>query len=141
MTSCGRAGLPSCATGWHTGVTGKVKQLTDLTCAVGQTVAFDGVDWVCADFPATGVTGLQRIQVNSAPADDFISTKQVVATCPAGKQVVGGGHILSFFGGATDVPLRSSAPTLNLQAWIVSRTNVNNTVWGLTAIAICADAD
>ena len=34
------------------------QKLTDLKCAAGQTVAFDGALWACADFP--GLTGLER---------------------------------------------------------------------------------
>lgn len=86
------------------------------------------------------VTGLERVQANSDPDLDFVSTKEVQADCPDGKKVVGGGYLLSFFGGATDVPLRLSVPSTDLRSWIVSGTNFNNTPWGLSAIAICADA-
>jgi glutamate-1-semialdehyde aminotransferase len=70
----------------------------------------------------------------------MVATKSVQADCPVGKKVVGGGYLLSFFGGATDVPLRLSVPTADLRSWVVSGTNFNNTLWGLSAIAICADA-
>ena len=126
--------------GSHATAGSKAKQLTDLSCTAGQTVAFDGAEWVCADFPA-GATGLQRIQVNSDSSLDAVATKEVTATCPVGKKVVGGGHLLSFFGGATNVPLRNSVPTIDLRSWTVSGTNFDNTPWGLTAIAICAEVD
>jgi hypothetical protein len=110
------------------------KKLTDLTCTEGQTVAFDGSEWVCADFPS-GVTGLQRIQVNSPL--NTVATKQIDAVCPVGKKVVGGGHLF-FFGGPT-VPIRSSAPLLGLIGWRVTGTNTENTPWSVSAVAICAD--
>ena len=114
----------------------KAKKLTDLTCTAGQTVAFDGSDWVCADFPS-GVTGLQRVQANSPL--NTIATKQIDAVCPLGKQVVGGGYLF-FFGGPT-VPIRTNAPLLDLNAWRVSGTNTENTAWSVSAVAICADIE
>ena len=110
------------------------KKLTDLTCTEGQTVGFDGSDWVCVDFPS-GVTGLQRIQANSPL--DHVATKQIDAVCPVGKKVVGGGYLF-FFGGPT-VPIRTNAPLLDLSAWRVSATNTDGTDWSVSAVAICAD--
>ena len=113
----------------------KAKQLTDLSCTAGQTVGFDGLDWVCVDFP-DGVTGLERIQENSPL--DTVATKQIDAVCPIGKKVVGGGHLF-FFGGPT-VPIRTNAPLLDLSAWRVTGTNTGGTAWSVSAVAICADA-
>jgi hypothetical protein len=115
-----------------------VKKLTDLTCTAEQTVFFDGTFWACVDF---GVTGLQRIQADFPPNDgqlSTIATQQVSAACPSGKKVVGGGYLF-FYGGPT-VPIRTNAPTVPLNAWLVSGTNPDNTPWRLSAIAICADA-
>jgi len=117
------------------------KQLTDLTCTAGQTNFFDGTFWACVDFPV-GATGLQRIQADFPPNAgqlSTIATQEVSAACPSGKKVVGGGYLF-FFGGPT-VPIRTNAPTLTLNAWLVSGTNPANTPWRLSAIAICTDAN
>ena len=116
------------------GAAQKAKKLTDLTCMAGETVAFDGSDWVCVDF-APGATGLERIQANSP--SDTIATKQIDAECPVGKKVVGGGYLF-FFGGPT-VPIRTNAPLLDLSAWRVTGTNTEGTAWSVSAVAICAD--
>ena len=112
----------------------KAKKLTDLTCTEGQTVGFDGSDWVCVDFPS-GIVGVERIQVNSPL--DTVATKQIDALCPLGKSVIGGGYLF-FFGGPT-VPIRTNAPLLDLSAWRVSATNTEGTAWSVSAVAICAD--
>jgi hypothetical protein len=120
----------------------QAKKLSDLTCVAGQTVVFDGSFWACVDFPA-GITGLQRVQ---ADFDEFIDennlstvpTQEVAAQCPTGKKVVGGGQL--FFWGGPTVPIRNSVPNLDLSAWVVDGTNVDNTPWRLSAVAICADA-
>ena len=89
-----------------------------------------------ADTCQAGVTGLQRVQANSP--FNFVAPKQVQADCPPGKKVVGGGYLF-FFGGPT-VPIRTNAPTLSLGSWLVSGTNFDGSDWGVSAIAICADA-
>jgi hypothetical protein len=93
------------------------------------------------DFPVSA-TGLQRIQADFPPNTGQLSTvatQQVSAACPSGKKVVGGGYLF-FFGGPT-VPIRTNAPTVTLDAWLVSGTNPANTPWRLSAIAICTDAN
>jgi hypothetical protein len=82
-----------------------------------------------------GLSGLERVQENSP--FDFVATKQVIALCPAGKMVVGGGYLF-FFGGPT-VPIRTNVPVLDLNAWLVSGTNFGGEDWGVSAIAICAE--
>jgi len=84
-----------------------------------------------------GPQGLERVQEDSD--FDFVATKQVVAECPAGKKVVGGGYLF-FFGGPT-VPIRDNAPTLDLTGWLVSGTNSEDTDWSVSAVAICAEAE
>ena len=121
----------------------QAKKLTDLTCATGQTVVFDGSFWVCLDVPA-GITGLERVQADfDVDIDENnlspIATQEVHAQCPTGKKVVGGGY-LYFWGGPT-VLLRTNAPSLTLDRWIVSGTNSENTPWRVSAIAVCADAE
>jgi hypothetical protein len=114
--------------------------LSDLSCIEGQTVAFVGGVWVCADFPA--LTGLVRVQADF-PANSgnlsTIGTQEVIASCPAGTKIVGGGY-LHFFGGSTGV-IRNNAPAINSDGWIVDGTNFDGNPWRLSAIAMCADAD
>jgi hypothetical protein len=115
--------------------------LSDLSCIEGQTVAFVGGVWVCADFPA-GLTGLERVQADF-PANSgtlsTIATQEVFADCPDGKKVVGGGY--TFFYGGPTVPIRDNFPTLDLSSWLVAATNPASTPWRLSAVAVCADAE
>ncbi len=123
--------------------------LSDLACTDGQTVAFVGGVWVCADFPTgAGLTGLERVQADYFPPSPFtldddnlssVATQEVDATCPTGKKVVGGGY--AFFYGGPTVPLRDNFPTSDLSSWLVAATNPDNSPWRLSAIAICADAE
>jgi hypothetical protein len=127
------------------------EDLSDLSCIEGQTVAFVGGVWVCADFPAgAGLTGLVRIQADfplpdtllESPNEDLspTSTQQVIAYCPEGKRVVGGGY-LHFYGGPTGV-IRDSIPTVPpFEGWLVAGQNDLSTPWRLSAVAMCADAD
>lgn len=107
----------------------------ELNCTTDEIAKFDGSEWVCTDNPGPGISGLERVQENSA--FDSVATKEVWATCPSGKKVIGGGYLF-FYGGPT-VPIRTNAPTLDLNSWIVSGTNFENTEWSVSAIAICAD--
>lgn len=115
--------------------------LSDLSCAEGQTVAFVGGVWVCADFPT--LTGLVRVQADY-PADNGSSlsataTQQVIASCPAGTKIVGGGY-LHFYGGPTGV-IGDNAPTIDSDGWIVAGSNFDGNPWRLSAVAMCADAE
>jgi len=78
-----------------------------------------------------------RVQENSPK--NTIATKEVKAMCPEGKKVTGGGYLF-FYGGPT-VPIRTNAPLLDLSGWLVSGTNMKNTEWSVSAIAVCADAE
>jgi hypothetical protein len=73
-----------------------------------------------------------------APGLHTTATQTAIAQCPPGKTVVGGGY-LHFYGGPT-VPPRTNTPTTDLTQWVVDGTNVANTPWSISAIAICADA-
>lgn len=84
---------------------------------------------------APGLSGLEIVSAETASNSD--SPKQIEASCPAGKQVVGGGaHI---FNAATDAALDESYPasatTWRGTAWEVVATAAN---WKLRAYAICA---
>ena len=82
------------------------------------------------------VAGLVRIQQNSA--FDFVATKSAFASCPVGTKVLGGGY-LHFFGGPTGL-IRTNAPTLSLDGWVVSGTVLTGASWSISAFALCANA-
>ena len=84
-----------------------------------------------------GISGLARIEAVSAT--DSSTAKSAVATCPAGKRIVGGGAYLSQ--AATGGPaLITSRPTPDLTAW--SAVAVETSAWGLgwriESYALCA---
>ena len=81
-----------------------------------------------------GVSGPVRVQADSPM--DAVATKEVFAQCPSGTHVLGGGYTF-FFGGPT-VPPRDSVPSVNLDGWYVGGTNVENTPWSISAVAMCA---
>ncbi|NNK47758.1 MAG: hypothetical protein HKP01_02695, partial [Gemmatimonadetes bacterium] len=60
------------------------------TCAVGQTVTWDGDIWVCTDLPSAAVAGWEfqkrRCTVNPG------QTLGCRATCNPGKKILGGGY-------------------------------------------------
>ena len=86
---------------------------------------------------APGLAGLEIVSAESPSSSD--ASRQVEATCPAGKVVVGGGaHIWNAPG---DVALDESYPAgtskWRATAWEVNATGAN---WHLMAYAICAAA-
>jgi hypothetical protein len=114
-----------------------------LVCLTGQTIAFDGTNWVCADFPTgAGLTGLERVQTDF-PANDgslsTVATQEVFAACPEGKVVVGGGY-MHFYGGSTGT-IRDNVPTIENDGWYVNGTNFDGEPWLLSAVALCADGE
>jgi hypothetical protein len=95
------------------------------------------IDALCGgilDTCQAGLTGLERVQANFS--FDFVATRQGRAGCPPGKKVLGGGYL--FF--RLTVAIRKNAPTLDLGSWLVSGTNFDGIHWGVSAIAIRADA-
>ncbi|MFN8224229.1 MAG: collagen-like protein [Gaiellales bacterium] len=84
---------------------------------------------------APGVSGLQT--VTSDTATDSVAFKSALATCPAGKKLIGGGAMI--FGQAGSVALDESYPASDTQ-WKGYATEVNATVgnWYLRVYAICA---
>ena len=69
-------------------------------------------------------------------ASDSSTPKQVTATCPAGKQVIGGGAELD---GALGIALASSR-VMGTTQWFAFGYEVNATgdAWSLTSYAVCA---
>jgi len=91
-----------------------------------------------------GVNGLER--VGSTSPSNSESPKSVFASCPAGKEIVGtgalisGGKIGAFPNQETDVVIDDVHPfptSLTVAAYEEEPTNAN---WDVTAIAICAIA-
>jgi hypothetical protein len=84
---------------------------------------------------APGISGLQIVEVSSASSSS--STRQIDVSCPAGKQVIGGGAQL--WNAGSDVALDESFPkdatTWRATAYEVNATGTN---WHLVAHAICA---
>jgi len=80
----------------------------------------------------------------TSPSNTSEATKTAVATCPAGKQVVGGGA--KVVGGDQLIFITESAPTpANAEnkraSWtaVARETAVNTTNWSIEAHAICAE--
>jgi hypothetical protein len=91
-----------------------------------------------------GVNGLQRVEASSA--ENSVSPKQVTASCPSGKTLVGTGF--DIFGGKsgsspnaqTDVVMDFVIPgsaSVTVAAYEESLTSAR---WRVTATAICATA-
>lgn len=86
-----------------------------------------------------GVSGLERLAVQSAINSDNI--KEVVADCPSGKEVTGGGY---FIGGALGQVLAwRSEPRFSPTGWLVTAAEIGTGTdqdWYVVAEALCVDA-
>lgn len=84
-----------------------------------------------------GVSEFQR--VNAQSAFNSNTPKTAIATCPAGKRVIGGGAGI-VGAGTSDVVLRASGPNINGVDWAALGVEVNPTAadWYVTAVALCA---
>jgi hypothetical protein len=84
---------------------------------------------------APGLAGLEIVKAESASSSD--SVRQTNISCPAGKQVVGGGA--QVWGAGSDVALDESFP-MNVTTWRATAYEVNATGvnWHLVTYAICA---
>ena len=90
----------------------------------------------------SGLSGLTRVEAESA--ENSISSKQVTATCPAGKQLVGTGY--DIFGGKvgsspdhqTDVMMDFVIPGPTSVAAAAYEDEATAANWSVKAIAICA---
>ena len=74
--------------------------------------------------------------MTASSASDSSTPKQLTATCPAGKQVIGGGAELD---GALGIALTSSR-VMGTTQWFAFGYEVNATggAWSITSYAICA---
>jgi hypothetical protein len=90
------------------------------------------------DAGSPGISGL--VKVDAASATDSVNVKGVVATCPAGKKLVGGGGYVSQ--AATGGPvLATSRPSADLTQWsaVAVETSASWTLgWRVEAYALCA---
>lgn len=86
---------------------------------------------------ASGVSGLQR--VDAATSASSANSKAVVATCPSGKRVVGGGAQVTG-SGSNKVSITQSFPDSNGDRWNGNAVEVVATgaSWQLQAYALCA---
>ena len=86
---------------------------------------------------APGVSGLQR--VDAATSASSANSKAVVATCPSGKRVVGGGAQVTG-SGSNKVSITQSFPDSNGDRWNGNAVEVVATgaSWQLQAYALCA---
>jgi hypothetical protein len=89
----------------------------------------------------SGVSGY-TVMTSASPTDSAES-RIVTATCPAGKTVVGGGHLVLPVSAAVyraiSVPTSRPAPASNAWTAVGIEVPLNHTAtWQLTAYAICA---
>ena len=86
-----------------------------------------------------GISGLQR--VDAATSSSSSNSKAVVATCPSGKRVVGGGAQVTG-SGANKVSINQSFPDSTGDKWNGNAVEVVATgaSWQLQAYALCATA-
>lgn len=90
-----------------------------------------------------GVSGLERVAVMSAINSDNL--KEVVADCPAGKSVTGGGY---FIGGPYgEIVVQRSEPRLSPTGWLVTAAEMGTGTgggtdqdWYIVATALCVNA-
>ena len=97
------------------------------------------------DVTQIGVNGLQRVEKESL--SDSVSSKQVTATCPPGKVLVGTGF--DIFGGKRNVNPTNAKTDVVMDFVIPGSTSVTVAAyeeeepledWSVKAIAICANA-
>jgi hypothetical protein len=81
-----------------------------------------------------GISGLEVVIVNSGTQETF--RIDVVAPCPAGKQVLGGGF--ASFGNNADISVVANAP--DGSRWLVTlvQNDLADRAWSVQAYAICA---
>ncbi|HEY0640447.1 MAG TPA: hypothetical protein VGD67_22690 [Pseudonocardiaceae bacterium] len=106
-----------------------VVMLTGLLVALGLQVV--------AATPAAAIPGLQNVMVTTVA--DSSTFKQVIANCPAGKRVIGGGGRLSLATG--EVAITYLAPMTTATAYEARAYEDFDGfagVWSLTVYAICA---
>lgn len=96
----------------------------------------DGALWEL--FAAAGsVAGIETVA--GTASDDIMDERTVTATCPSGKQVVGGGYVTSNISSAPDIIIIASYPS-SATVWTVTGTSYPaglDESYSLQAYAIC----
>lgn len=110
------------------------------TCAMDEVIRWDGTAWVCAT--ATGLTGRETVTASyvRTRVDSNVYSETFTATCPAGKQVLGGGYELVDEVGRVFAPIKVSRPEADT-AWAVTlewQLDFPGESFDLTVYAICA---
>ena len=87
---------------------------------------------------APGVSGLERVDASTSSSS--ANSKSVVATCPAGKRVIGGGAQATG-SGANKVSINQNFPDSSGNKWNAQAVEVVSTgqSWQLQAYALCAN--
>ena len=87
---------------------------------------------------APGVSGLER--VDAATSSSSANSKSVVATCPSGKRVIGGGAQATG-SGANKVSINQNFPDSSGNKWNAQAVEVVSTgqSWQLQSYALCAN--
>lgn len=88
------------------------------------------------DTGSPGVSEFQR--VNAQSSFNSTATKSAIASCPAGKRIIGGGA--GIVGLGSDVVLKASGPNINGVDWAAVAVEANPTAadWYVSAVALCA---
>ncbi|WKD36649.1 hypothetical protein [Streptomyces xanthophaeus] len=86
------------------------------------------------DKGGSGITGYEVVRQEGAVVEPN-AFEQVVATCPAGKKVIGGG----FVGNGAKLLTIRSFPGSGNTSWIVTVQNTDTVPLGFSAYAICAN--
>jgi hypothetical protein len=96
-----------------------------------------GDDIVESDLGSPLARGLTR--VDEETASNSTDVKEIDATCPAGKVLIGGGADVSA-GSGSPAALVNSFPLLNTTTWraLASEPDPNGNSWSLGVYAICA---
>ncbi|UCG88298.1 MAG: hypothetical protein JSW71_07070 [Gemmatimonadota bacterium] len=113
------------------------------TCSTDQIITWDGSAWVCAD--ASGISGLETVTtlfIRDTPGG--VTTETFVTSCPAGKDVFGGGYAIRIdFGSGfeqSDRAISASRPA-GLPGWAVTlrwEVPIPGYRTEITVYAICA---
>ncbi len=86
--------------------------------------------------PGSGLSGYIRVQGTSTPSDNT-APKAATATCPAGKNAIGGGGVATNAGNGT-VSLTASYPSADNVWTVVADRQSGNGSWSLLAWVVCS---
>jgi hypothetical protein len=88
---------------------------------------------------APGLNGVSGWEIVYSDAAYGSADQTAVATCPAGKKVIGGGPFSEVASGTFTINIYRSYPSAENE-WTVSGYRANSTTWKLTAYAVCVTA-